>query len=293
MRGIPGGRRWFRLRPPYRRSYAWENAAGRQNGWMVNEALLDDEVALITGGASGLGLAVARRFLAEGARVAVLDKSAERLAAVNDEFGGAVLAVEGDVTTYADNARAVAETVSRFGKLSIFVGNAGIYDKRVALDELRGDQIEKAFDEIFGINVKGYALGARAACEELTRNRGAIVFTHSISGLYAGYGGFLYVAAKHALTGLTRNLAIELAPAVRVNAVAPGYVPTNLSGLETLGQGASKTGPPPGTDRFLLEYVPTADDYTMLYVMLAARTTGRVMSGTIVLADGGSSIHRA
>lgn len=258
----------------------------------MNAELLAGEVALITGGASGLGLAVARRFLAEGAQVAVLDRSAARLAAVRAEFGDEVLAVEGDVTRYADNARAVAQTVARFGKVSIFVGNAGIYDKRASLADLDGELIEKAFDEIFGINVKGYILGAKAASEELTRNNGAIVFTASVSSLFAGYGGFLYVTAKHALVGLTRNLAVELAPAVRVNAVAPGYVPTNLSGLETLGHGPSKTGPPPGTDRFLLQHVPTADDYTMLYVMLASRTTGRVMSGTVVLADGGSSIHR-
>lgn len=258
----------------------------------MSDGFLEGEVALITGGASGLGLAIARRFRAEGAHVCVLDRSAQRVAAVNGEFGDDGLAVEGDVRNYADNAEAVARAVARFGKLTVFVGNAGIYDKRVSLKDVKGEIVGEAFDEMFGINVKGYVLGAKAASDELTRNNGAIVFTASVSSLFAGYGGFLYVAAKHALTGLTRNIALEFAPAVRVNAVAPGYVPTNLSGLETLDQGVSKTGALAPAEHFLLQYVPTADDYTWLYVMLASRKTNKVMSGTVILADGGNSIHQ-
>jgi len=200
--------------------------------------------------------------------------------------------VGGDVRSLRDNQAAVRKTVDAFGRLSIFVGNAGIYDLRVSLAEMPDDRIETAFDELFGINVKGYVLGAKAALPELQRTRGAIVFTSSVSGLYAGFGGFLYVTAKHAVSALTRQLALELAPEVRVNAVAPGYVPTNLSGLETLAQGASKTGGPPDPSNFLLQRRPETADYTGLYVMLASREMSSMLTGAVVLADGGGSIHR-
>ncbi len=259
---------------------------------MTAAGALHDEVALVTGGASGLGLAVTRRFVAEGARVAVLDRSAERLRELEREFGGAVATVRGDVRTLHDNQAAVRATVEAYGKLSIFVGNAGIYDLRVSLAEMPDDRIESAFDELFGINVKGYVLGAKAALPELKRTHGAIVFTSSVSGLFPGFGGFLYVTAKHAISALTRQLAVELAPEVRVNAVAPGYVSTNLSGLETLAQGASKSGSAPDPAGFVLERVPATEDYTGLYVTLASREFSSMLTGTIVLADGGASIHR-
>lgn len=258
----------------------------------ASRSALQGEVALITGGASGLGLAVARCFVAEGAQVAVFDRSAERLAEVDREFGGAVMTISGDVRKLADNQAAVARTVETFGKLSIFVGNAGIYDLRVTLPEMPAEKIDSAFDELFGINLKGYMLGTKAALPELVRARGSIVFTSSVSGLFAGYGGFLYVTSKHAVTALTHQLAVELAPHVRVNAVAPGYVPTNLSGMETLDQGASKSGSGPDPANFLLECLPTTEDYTGLYVMLASRETAATMTGAVLLADGGTSIHR-
>jgi NAD(P)-dependent dehydrogenase (short-subunit alcohol dehydrogenase family) len=253
---------------------------------------LSNEVALITGGASGLGLAVARRFVTEGARVAVFDRSAERLADVDREFGGAVVTIRGDVRELADNEAAVRRCVEALGGLSIFVGNAGIYDHRVSLADMPAETIDRAFDELYGINVKGYILGSKAALPELVRARGSIVFTCSVSGLFAGYGGFLYVTAKHAVAALARHLAVELAPDVRVNAVAPGYVPTNLSGLETLAQGASKSGGARDPQAFLLERIPTAEDYTGLYVMLASRESAATMTGAVILADGGGSIHR-
>ena len=95
------------------------------------------------------------------------------------------------------------------------------------------------------MNVKGYLLGALAAADALAKARGCILFTSSVSGARAGFGGALYVAAKHAVNGLTKQLALELAPDIRVNAVAPGYVPTGLRGLDSLGQAASTTGPTP------------------------------------------------
>src|SRR5437016_841235 len=124
-------------------------------GWLENR------VALVTGGASGLGRAIVERFIEEGANVGVLDRAHERAAELVKQFGNRVEAVIGDVRMLADNERAVAETIRRFGRLDCFVGNAGIWDFNMPLVDLPDERIGEAFDELFGVNVKGYLLGAK------------------------------------------------------------------------------------------------------------------------------------
>jgi NAD(P)-dependent dehydrogenase (short-subunit alcohol dehydrogenase family) len=250
---------------------------------------LTDRVVLVTGGARGLGRAIVERFVAGGAKVVAFDRSREGLAAL-EALGANVVTVAGDVTRYDDNVRAVATAVERFGKLDVLVGNAGIYDGRAALESIPGDALSEAFDELFGVDVKGYMLGARAAAADLRRSGGAIVFTASVSSFAPGFGGALYIAAKHAVVGLTKQLALELAPEVRVNAVAPGFVPTNLGGIARLGQ-APMPDADPQPERFLLQRVPTVEDYVELYALFAS-TSALTVTGAVVLADGGSSIKR-
>jgi NAD(P)-dependent dehydrogenase (short-subunit alcohol dehydrogenase family) len=254
---------------------------------------LDGKVALITGAGSGLGLAVARRFLLEGARIGVLEIAKERADRIADELAGAgtapVSVTVGDVTSMSDNQRAVAATEGSFGRLDVFVGNAGIYDGRIPLEHLPADRLSDAFDELFGINVKGYALGARAAIPALRRaGGGSIVFTGSVSSFHAGFGGALYIAAKHAIAGLTRQLALELAPSIRVNAVAPGFTPTNLAGLSDPGVTARVAKP--GADALPLARIAGADDYAGLYVLLAGDESASTMTGSVLEADGGISL---
>jgi NAD(P)-dependent dehydrogenase (short-subunit alcohol dehydrogenase family) len=250
---------------------------------------LTDRVVLITGGAGGLGRAIVERFVAGGARVVVFDRSRDALAVLAARYPG-IETVAGDVTRYEDNVRAVTATVERFGRLDVFVGNAGIYDGRATLESIPGEELGAAFDELFGVDVKGYMLGARAAAAELRRSRGAIVFTSSVSGVAPGFGGVLYIAAKHAVIGLTKQLALELAPEIRVNAVAPGFIPTQLGGISALGQ-APQSDALPDAERYLLKRVPTAEDYVELYALFASNSSA-TLTGTIVLADGGSSIKR-
>lgn len=247
-------------------------------------ALLEGKVALITGGAGGLGLAVARRFLAEGARVAILDRASWT-------GGDEVLAIRGDVTQFDDNRRAVEATVERFGALDVFVGNAGIYDNRASLDEIPAERLGAAFDELFAVDVKGYVLGAKAALSELRKRRGCILFTASVSSFHPGFGGVLYITAKHAIVGLTRQLALELAPEVRVNAVAPGYIATGLRGLATL-EHPDRRGAPPPVERFPLGFLPDADDYAGLYAGLASESQSRLVTGHVLLADAATSLRR-
>lgn len=248
---------------------------------------LEGKVAVVTGAASGIGHAVARRFLAEGARVVGFDRVDVRFDDGIDDasFAGVV----GDVRSAADNQRAVDLAVERFGTLDVLVANAGLYDNRRPFRSFTPAELDAAFDELFGVNVKGYMLGALAAAETLAKSRGCIIFTSSVSGSRAGFGGSLYVAAKHAVDGLTKQLALELAPDVRVNAVAPGYVPTGLSGLESLGQDRSANGPTP--DQLVLRVIATADDYAGAYVFLASDACAHTATGTVLALDGGASLR--
>ena len=112
---------------------------------------LQGEVALITGGGSGLGWALVERFLEEGAQVAVLQRSKEKVDALNEHFGGRVLAIEGDVANYEDNVRAVQATLDRFGKLDCFVGNAGIWDHYADIVNTSGEQLKKPLMKLWGL----------------------------------------------------------------------------------------------------------------------------------------------
>jgi NAD(P)-dependent dehydrogenase (short-subunit alcohol dehydrogenase family) len=256
---------------------------------------LQAQRSLVTGGASGLGLAIVERFIAEGAVVTVLDRNPERLAGLKQRFGDAVETVSGDVRNLADHRRAVDAAVARFGGLDSLVGNAGIWDFNISLFDLPDDRVDAAFDEVFGVNVKGYLLAAKAAAPELVRTGGSIVFTLSNAAFYPGGGGPLYTAAKHAGHGLVRQLAYELAPRVRVNAVAPGIIPTDLRGPRALDQehlSVSTFLPPAGASiPSPLGVVPSSADYTGPYVLLASRGDASTITGAVINADSGLGIR--
>ena len=140
---------------------------------------LDGQVALVTGGGSGIGRAIVARFIDEGARVGVMDRVAARADQLRTDFGKAVVAISGDVTRLDDNKRAVAETVNAFDQLDIFIGNAGVFDRSLPLAEIPEEQLSAACDELFGVNVKGCVLGAKAALPELQKTAGCMIFTAS------------------------------------------------------------------------------------------------------------------
>lgn len=256
---------------------------------------LQGEVMLVTGGASGLGRAIVDRFVAEGARIAVLDRSAERLAQLERDHGDAVTCVVGDVRSLASNKAVVERCVERFGKLDCLIANAGIWDYSTSLIDLPEDRIDAAFDEVFHVNVKGYLLAAKAAAPALVRSRGSIIFTVSTAGFHPSGGGPLYTAAKHGIVGLVRQLAYELAPYVRVNGVAPGAISTDLRGPSSLGlQDVSIHGidlPSIAIPSLPIGRLPTPAEYTGAYVFFATRDDTVPATGTVLNYDGGVDVR--
>ncbi|WP_326837388.1 3-(cis-5,6-dihydroxycyclohexa-1,3-dien-1-yl)propanoate dehydrogenase [Amycolatopsis rhabdoformis] len=249
--------------------------------------------AIVTGAASGLGRAISRRFVAEGACVVAFDRSESGLAELKNELGAAAETVVGDVTSTADNRAAVITALTTFGSLDVFVGNAGIWDFQRSLEETDANELATAFDELFAVNVKGYLLGARAAVGALRASGGSMIFTLSNASFYPAGGGSLYTASKHAGLGLVRQLAYELAPAVRVNAVAPGGMATGLSGPAAMGLRDESISASFPIDDIMrrhgaLRRAATPEDYVGAYVLLASKQSLTATGSVIDLSSVGT-----
>jgi cis-2,3-dihydrobiphenyl-2,3-diol dehydrogenase/cis-1,2-dihydrobenzene-1,2-diol dehydrogenase len=253
---------------------------------------MKDQVALVTGGGSGLGKAIVERFVKEGARVAILDRSHERIEEVVSAHQGAVVGVAGDVRSMDDNKNAVAECVKAFGKLDTLIGNAGVWDYNATLASADDDQIADAIDELIGINLNGYILAAKAALPELYKSKGNAIFTVSNAGFYPGGGGVLYTAAKHGVVGMIKQMAHEWAPHIRVNGVAPGGIGgSNLAGLSSLSQEDNRFSDLP-LDDLMKQILPLekafyAEEYAGAYVFFADRNDNGPATGTVLNFDGG------
>jgi NAD(P)-dependent dehydrogenase (short-subunit alcohol dehydrogenase family) len=258
---------------------------------------LEGEVALVTGGATGIGAAIVDRFLLEGASVGVLVANEAERDMVEQKHGGNVIAIAGDVRSAEDNERAVQAVVAAYSKLDVFIGNAGIWDYMASVVDLPAEKVSNIFDEIFGVNVKGYILGARAAVPELRKTKGSMIFTASTSSYVTGGGGSMYVASKHAVLGLIKQLAWELMPDIRVNGVAPGGTRTPLRGSAAAGMDQTHMADIPGLDAMVAAMTPIGRiaepvDHAGHYVHLASRMDGAYLCGTVILSDGGVCVGK-
>ncbi|MFB6157612.1 MAG: SDR family NAD(P)-dependent oxidoreductase [Haloferacaceae archaeon] len=192
---------------------------------------LADSAAAVTGAASGIGRAIARRLADEGAAVVVADvRDAPREGGIPTheairEAGGHAQFVETDVTDRAAVEAAMDACIEGFGSLDVAVNNAGIFPDQVEIDEVA----ESTYDRTLAVNLKGVYLGCRAAVDRMKggASGGAILNTSSIAGLFGYDRSSAYCASKGGVTNLTRELAVEQGPnGIRVNAVAPGIVET-------------------------------------------------------------------
>jgi NAD(P)-dependent dehydrogenase (short-subunit alcohol dehydrogenase family) len=196
---------------------------------------LDGRVALITGGANGLGYAFATAVAEAGADVSIvdLDGKAAELAAekLSSETGRKVIALQADVTKEEDTEQMVSETVKALGGLQICFANAGIVEKGRPIDEYD----KKLWDQVIDVNLTGTFLTNRAVAKVMKQEKnGSIINTASIMGHVAdqSMGVFAYTTSKGGVVQMTKTLAADLAPhGVRVNAISPGFIKTNISKL--------------------------------------------------------------
>ena len=258
-------------------------------------AWLEGKRSLIVGAGSGIGRAVVDSFLAEGSRVAVLERDEAKCDRLAREVPQ-VRVLAGDATTASANRDAVAMTVENFGGLDVLVNCVGIFDFYRRLEMIDAEDLDDAFDEMFATNVKSHLHSVKAAIPELRTSRGNIVLTESTSAYYPGRGGTLYVASKFAIRGLVTTLAYELAPAVRVNGVAPGgTLGTDLRGLISFGLSEKRLDDSPGREAELASRNPlhvalSGADHSWSFVYLAS-DRARGISGSVVHTDGGMAVQ--
>jgi NAD(P)-dependent dehydrogenase (short-subunit alcohol dehydrogenase family) len=250
---------------------------------------LTGKVALITGGGSGIGEAVARRFVAQGAKVGIIGRRAAPLQALAKEIGA--LALPGDVSDQASVDDAVAKLVKEYGGLDIVVNNAGI--SVVASFE---DLDDAGWNSVMETNLNGTRRAARAAVPHMRkRGGGAIVNISSIGSLFASRNNAAYTTAKAGLNGLTMALARDFGPEnIRVNAICPGWVDTPmLAGLLDF-MSAQRKITKDEVRALLVQFNPLnrlgKPDEIAKCVEFLATDASSFVTGTTLLVDGGQAI---
>ncbi|MFZ1176424.1 MAG: 3-(cis-5,6-dihydroxycyclohexa-1,3-dien-1-yl)propanoate dehydrogenase [Mycobacterium sp.] len=251
--------------------------------------------ALIVGGGSGIGRAVIETFLAEGARIAVLEHDQHKCNLLREQLPG-LQVVEGDAVTSEANQRAVTVAVDAFGGLDILVNCVGVFDFYQGVVDIDADGLSAAFDEMFRTNVLSHLQSVKAAVPALRAGTGSsIVLTESASSFYPGRGGVLYVSSKFAVRGLVAALAHELAPQIRVNGVAPGgTLNTDLRGLASLGLDSVRLDDTPNRARDVAARTPlnvalSGKDHAWSFVFLASDRS-RGITGETIRPDGGFGV---
>jgi len=189
---------------------------------------LKDKRVLVTGGARGIGKATAQRFLEEGARVAVLDRDERALAEVCQELSGLTCCLRADVSEAADVGRAFEELENIMGGLDVLINNAGISIRHHFLEIT-----PQEWRQVLAVNLDGVFFVAQEAARRMLAGEGGVILNMGSTNALTGYPFYAdYNASKAGVVELTRSMALELAPRVRVNAVCPGFILTPMQEAE-------------------------------------------------------------
>lgn len=249
----------------------------------------EGKVALITGGGTGIGAAVAGRFVADGGSVVLLGRRRDKLAQVAAPLGDAAAVVAGDAADAKDVQAAIACARERFGGLDVLVANAGGHGLGPALGT-----DDAAWAAAIHSNLNTAFVCVRECLPALVERRGSVVVVSSIAGLFAGPGVVGYVTTKHALIGLTRSIARDYGPSgVRINALCPGWVRTAMAdeqmevvraqhGLASVDEAYALV-----TKHVPLRRAAEADEVASVACFLAS-SDASMMCGSVVVVDGGA-----
>lgn len=250
---------------------------------------VDGKVAVITGGASGIGAATAARFAAEGAKVVVADVQVDEGREVAGQLGDAARFVACDVTDEAAIAAAVAAALDAWGRLDCMFNNAGIVGAVGSIAETPADD----WDRTVAVLLRSVFLGTKHAAQVMIpQGTGTIINTASAAGILGGLGPHAYTACKAAVIGLTKSTSAELVHhGIRVNALAPGKTLTPLTAVVETGDHTDiETAARQIGEGNPLGFTPVADDIASAALYLAS-DEARFVTGHTLVVDGGRTVN--
>lgn len=254
---------------------------------------LDNKIALITGGGSGIGRATSLLFAREGASVAVVDWIEDHAQAVVGEIqqaGGKAIALKADVSKAADAERMVAGTVKHFGRLDIIYNNAGIGFAR-PLHKMS----EEEWDRVVDVDLKGVFLGCKYAIPELLKTRGVILSTASVAGIEGIRRMGHYCAAKAGVILLTKSMAMDYSEqGIRVNCVCPGVITTPLSetGYDKLTPEKRERARQSAASMHLLQRTGQPEEIARAALFLCSDDASFITGQAVVVDGGWTAGHR-
>jgi 3-oxoacyl-[acyl-carrier protein] reductase len=247
---------------------------------------LAGKVAIVTGASRGIGRAVAERFAAEGASVVVNytqgEKNAAAVVAGIESGGGTAIAIQADVSRGADVQRLVAQTLDRFGRVDVLVNNAGVMIPKGVLETTEAD-----WDVTIDVNLKGAYLCSKAVAPVMIgQGSGSIINMSSNSGLYhpSAMKFTEYVVSKAGMNGLTKAMALALGPQIRINAICPGWIRTDM--VEEIDPATQQRI----LDETALKRWGTPEDIASSAVFLASDEADFI-TGELLIVAGGRGMH--
>jgi NAD(P)-dependent dehydrogenase (short-subunit alcohol dehydrogenase family) len=261
---------------------------------MSSKGRLNDKVAIVTGGAGGIGAATVRLFVREDAKVIVADIDDERGKRLEDELEGKTRFLHVDVTKESDVGEAVKTAVDSFGRLDIMFNNAGIVGAVGPIEEVTVE----AFEKTVAVHLRGVFLGIKKAAPVMRKlGSGSIINTASTAAISSGFGNHIYSACKAGIVQLTRTVSTELGESgIRVNCISPGYIPTPMIGiarsltrkeaeakLHVIEEAFRDVQPLPG---------PLMPEDIAKAALFLASDDSRFVTGVNLLVDGGVSVGR-